>query len=67
MAATSVSVPGWLGVGPATSCPCDMHSELSKQVSFTNGLCTFLSTVFVLVSGMGESVCGPFKSGFFFL
>ena len=48
------SVPGV--VGPAASCLSEMCSELRMTVSFTNGLCTFLSGVFVLVSGMGESV-----------
>ena len=65
MAATSVSVPG--EVAPATTCLCEMCTELFKLVSFTKGLYTFLSGEFVLVCGMGESVLGLFKSRLFFL
>ena len=59
MAATNVSVPG------EASALNEMHAEPIRESLFTEGLCTFLSGDFRLISEMDEFVHGPFKSWLF--
>ena len=62
MAATSVSAPGGWTQLPLVFLGCT--TSLVSESLFTNGLCTFLFSVFVLVSVCSESVHGPVKSRF---
>ena len=55
----------WRG-GPGCLLPLQDVLKLSKWVSFTNGLYTFISSVSVLVSRLGESVMGSLRLGFSF-